>query len=56
MAKRRNQEGTFTHRPNGTWQARMGYVDETGATRRLSVYGRTQREAAAKLSQAIDKL
>jgi len=56
VAKRRNQEGTFTHRPNGTWQARLGYVDGTGATRRLSVYGRTQREAATKLNQARDRI
>lgn len=56
MGKRRNQEGTFTRRPNGSWQARLGYTDDAGVTRRLSVYGRTQREAATKLQQARDRI
>lgn len=56
MGKRSNGEGTFTQRPNGTWQGRLGYTDENGERKRLSVYGATQREARAKLREARDRL
>lgn len=52
MAKRLNGEGSFTERPNGTWQARWAYVDESGITKRLSFYGATQAEARAKMNAA----
>ena len=56
MAKRRNQEGTFTRRPNGTWQGRLGYVDNDGVRKRISVYGKTQKEAAAKLKATRERV
>lgn len=52
MAKRLNGEGSFTERPNGTWQARWAYVDDSGVTKRLSFYGATQGEARAKMNAA----
>lgn len=56
MAKRRNQEGTFTRRPNGTWQGRLGYVDQDGVRKRISVYGKTQKETAAKLKATRERV
>lgn len=50
--KRQNREGTFTRRPNGLWQARVGYTDADGVARRLSVYGATQAEARQKIEDA----
>ncbi|WP_372593413.1 tyrosine-type recombinase/integrase [Actinotalea sp.] len=52
MAKRQNSEGTYSRRPNGTWQARLGFTDEDGRRRRVSVYGATQAEAREKLAEA----
>ncbi|MCB2175942.1 MAG: site-specific integrase [Actinomycetales bacterium] len=52
MAKRQNSEGTYSRRPNGTWQARLGFTDEDGRRRRVSVYGATQAEARERLAEA----
>jgi integrase len=56
MSKRHNGEGTFTQRKNGTWQARLSYIDDDGVSHRLSFYGRTQTEAARKLREARKRI
>jgi integrase len=56
MTKRHNGEGTFTQRPNGLWQARLGYLDADNVRRRLSVYGATQEDARRKLAEARKRL
>jgi len=56
VTKRINGEGTFTQRPNGTWQARLAYVDDDGVTKRPSFYGKTRAEAKAKLDEARRRL
>lgn len=49
MAKRRyNGEGSFRKRSDGRWEASLAVADETGKTKRKSVYGRTKAEAKAK--------
>lgn len=49
-SKRGNGEGSFRQRPDGRWEGRLTYPDPaTGASKRLSVYGATRAEAAAKL-------
>jgi hypothetical protein len=46
MGKRANGEGNDYQRANGTWEARMTYVDpETGERRRVSFYAKTARAA-----------
>ena len=46
MGKRANGEGNVYQRANGTWEARMTYVDpETGERRRVSFYAKTAKAA-----------
>ncbi|GAB3019586.1 tyrosine-type recombinase/integrase [Mycobacterium bourgelatii] len=58
MAKRRsNGEGTLYHQPNGTWSARLSYLDpETGQRKRVAFYAPTQREVKAKMKAARDRI
>ena len=56
MGKRQNREGTFSRRPNGTWQARLGFTDEEGRQHRVSVYGATQAEAREKLIEVRSRV
>lgn len=57
MGKRANGEGSVSQRPNGTWEARLSYFDPlTGKSRRESFYGRTQRDARAKMAEARKRL
>ncbi|MFB6489590.1 phage integrase N-terminal domain-containing protein, partial [Xanthomonas perforans] len=50
--KRANGEGSVAKRPDGTWEARFSYEDpETGRTKRISSYGKTQAEARAKMRE-----
>lgn len=58
MAGRRgNREGSITKRPNGTYQGRVRYVDpHTGASKRVSVYGKTSAECRAKLKAVAERL
>jgi integrase len=51
MAKRANGEGTIYRRRDGRWAATVSL--DNG--RRKTYYGKTRREAAAKLHAAIDK-
>ncbi|GAB3607945.1 site-specific integrase [Humibacter ginsengiterrae] len=52
MSKRLNGEGTIRQRTNGSWEARLAYTDDDGATKRLSFYGRTRAAAKVKLDEA----
>ena len=57
MSKRSNGEGNIRQRPNGSWEARLSYVDEaTGKRKRVSFYGRTKREVRDKLKEAVDRI
>lgn len=56
MAKRRgNGEGCIYKRPDGTWagQVSIGYDPATGKLRRKSFYGKTRKEVADKMAQAL---
>ena len=57
MGKRSNGEGNVYQRANGTWEARMSYIDpDTGGRRRASFYGKTARAARAEMKKARDRL
>jgi integrase len=57
MAKRSNGEGTVRRRANGSWEARLVFVDETtGATKRRSFYGRTAADARKQMQAARARL
>jgi integrase len=54
MAGRRGRgEGSITQRPDGRWVARVDLGWEDGKRQRKAFYGRTRREAAAKLTKAL---
>lgn len=56
MSKRRgNGEGTIYKRPDGTWagQVTVGYDPLTGKVKRKSFYGKTRKEVADKMAQAL---
>lgn len=53
MAKRSNGEGTVRKRADGSWEARLAYVDEaTGKLRRKSFYGRSATAVRRRLEEA----
>jgi hypothetical protein len=45
MGKRANGEGNVYQRSNGSWEARMTYVDPETGRRRLSFYAKTAKAA-----------
>jgi integrase len=51
-----NGTGNLRKRPNGTWEARVSYVDGDGTLKRVSVYGKTQREVRAKMKAVRDRV
>jgi len=51
-----NGTGNIRKRPNGTWEARLSYVDGDGNLNRVSVYGKTQREVRDKMKAARDRV
>lgn len=53
--KRGNGEGSISQRPNGLWQGQisLGRDEETGKTKRATFYGKTRREVANKISDAL---
>lgn len=56
MPKRRGRgEGTIYKRPDGTWvgQITIGYDPVTGKVKRKSFYGKTRKEVADKMAQAL---
>lgn len=56
MSKRANGEGSIYKRKDGRWVAAVTYVDDTGTTRRTSVYARTQAECRAKQREVERRL
>ncbi len=52
---RRAGQGTIVKRSDGRWQAAItvGYDEETGNPKRVTVYGKTQDEAAKKLQEVM---
>jgi hypothetical protein len=57
MGKRANGEGNVYQRANGTWEARMTYVDpETGERRRVSFYAKTAKAARAEMKKARERV
>jgi integrase len=55
MARRGNGEGTIRRRKDGTWEARytIGRDPATGRQKQKSIYGRTRKECADKLADAL---
>jgi integrase len=57
MTKRANGEGNVYQRANGTWEARLAYVDpDSGQRRRASFYAPTAKAARKKMKDAHDRL
>jgi integrase len=57
MSKRANGEGSVRQRANGTWEARLTYIDpETGRVERASFYGPTAKAVRKKMKDAQDRL
>lgn len=59
MAKRRgNGEGSIYKRSDGTWVAKasVGYDPATGKPKRKSFYGKTRKEVADKMAQALQEV
>lgn len=55
--KRANGEGAVSQRADGLWEARFSYEDaETGKVKRLSSYGKTQKEARDKMREKRDRV
>jgi integrase len=55
MAKRRgNHEGTIRQRTDGTWEATIsiGHDPVTGKLKRVSFYGKSQKEVVEKAAKA----
>ena len=51
--RRANGEGTLSKRANGTWEAKLTYVDpETGQRRLASFYAPTAKAARKKMNDA----
>jgi integrase len=51
-----NGTGNMRKRPNGTWEARLSYVDCDGTLKRVSVYGKTQREVRDKTKAVRERV
>ena len=51
-----NGTGNIRKRPNGTWEVRLSYVDGDGTRKRVSIYGKTQREVRAKMKAVRDRV
>src|ERR1700741_549121 len=51
-----NGIGNIRKRPNGTWEMRLSYLDGDGTLKRVSVYGKTQREVRDKAKAVRDRL
>jgi integrase len=52
VGKRGNGEGTITRRKNGGWMAQY-YVYATRGRKRRTLYGKTRKEVAKKLTEAL---
>jgi integrase len=57
MAKRAHGEGSVRRRANGTWEARLSYVDAlSGRRRSVSLYAPTAEAVRDKLDEARDRI
>jgi len=57
VSKRSNGEGSVRQRPNGTWEARLSYLDPVTDTRRsVSFYGPTAEAVREELKNARERL
>lgn len=57
MGRRANREGNYRQRENGTWEARVSYVDpRTEKLEPVSVYGATREEARRKLRKILRRI
>lgn len=57
MSKRHNGEGTVRQRPNGTWEARLSYIDPmTDKPRRVSFYGPSAENVREQMKEARDRV
>jgi integrase len=51
-----NGTGNIRKRPNGTWEVRLSYLDGDGSLKRVSIYGKTQREVREKMKAVRDRV
>lgn len=57
MGKRGNGEGSISRRPDGRWQGCVSHGrNDNGKLRRQYFYGKTRKEVADKINEAIKKL
>jgi len=57
MSKRASGEGSIRQRANGTWEARISYIDPmSGRRRSQSLYGPTAEDVHDKLDEARDRI
>lgn len=57
MSKRSNGEGSVRQRPNGTWEARLSYLDPATETRKsVSFYGPTDADVREQMKNARDRI
>lgn len=55
--RRDNGDGAIRQRPDGRWEARLGYIDPvTMMPKRRSVYGKAKGEVKTKLKELQDRL
>jgi integrase len=54
--RKANGTGNIRKRPNGTWEARVSYTNSDGTLKRVSVYGKTQREVRDKMKAVRDRV
>ena len=50
--RRLNGEGSVTRRADGRWMGRFYAWTTTGTRKRITVYGRTRKEATEKMREA----
>jgi integrase len=53
MARRLNQEGTFSHKSDGRWHGKVWLTTPNGGRRRFERYGKTRAEAVAKIKELV---
>ena len=56
MAKPASGEGSIRKRPNGTWEARITYVDPVSGRRSQSLYAPTAEAVRNKLKEARERI
>ena len=55
MPRRVNGEGSITHRADGRWMGRFYAWTAAGTRKRVTVYGKTRKEAAARMREAQER-